>query len=236
MERLDKRLSQAGYSRKEAKELIRAGRVRGEGRTLTDPEEKLPPEAVLTVDGGPVEEGLIYLMLHKPQGYVSATRDSRERTVLELLPPQLRRRELFPVGRLDKDTTGLLLLTDDGALAHDLLSPRKHVDKTYLVEVDGTLTPEDQTALGFGLRLGDGLCCLPARLELTDRPQVGLLTLREGKYHQVKRMMACLGKPVTALKRVAMGGVELDPALAPGQWRALSREELEGLRRGDSSN
>lgn len=236
MERLDKRLSQAGYGRKEARELIRSGRVRAGDRVATDPEEKLPPELPLFVDGALVAEGPVYLMLHKPQGCVSATRDARERTVLELLSEELRRRELFPVGRLDKDTTGLLLLTDDGALAHDLLSPRKHVDKTYLVEVDGTLTGEDQAALAAGLKLGGGLRCLPARLELTDQPQVGKLTIREGKYHQVKRMMAYLGKPVTALKRLSMGGVELDPSLAPGQWRTLTREEVERLREKNSSN
>lgn len=236
MERLDKRLSQAGYSRKEARELVRAGRVRVSDRVATDPEEKLPSEIPLFVDGVLVAEGPIYLMLHKPRGYVCATHDRREKTVLELLSEELRRRELFPVGRLDKDTTGLLLLTDDGALAHDLLSPKKHVDKTYLVEVDGALTVGDQAALAAGLELGDGLRCLPARLELTDRPQVGRLTIREGKYHQVKRMMACLGKPVTALKRLSMGGVELDPALAPGQWRALTPGEVERLREKNSSN
>lgn len=236
MERLDKRLSRAGYSRKEARELVRAGRVRVSDRVATDPEEKLPSEIPLFVDGVLVAEGPIYLMLHKPRGYVCATRDRREKTVLELLSEELRRRELFPVGRLDKDTTGLLLLTDDGALAHDLLSPKKHVDKTYLVEVDGALTEGDQAALAAGLELGDGLQCLPARLELTDRPQVGRLTIREGKYHQVKRMMACLGKPVTALKRLSMGGVELDPALAPAQWRALTPGEVERLREKNSSN
>lgn len=236
LERLDKRLSQAGYGRKEARELIRSGRVKAGERVVIDPEEKLSAELPLFVDGALVAEGPIYLMLHKPRGCVSATRDNRERTVLELLPQELRSRELFPVGRLDKDTTGLLLLTDDGALAHDLLSPRKHVDKTYLVEVDGQLTGEDQAALAAGLELGDGLQCLPATLELTDRPQVGKLTLREGKYHQVKRMMACRGKPVTALKRISMGTLTLDPALAPGQWRMLTPGEVAGLRKNNSSN
>lgn len=236
MERLDKRLSQAGYSRKEARELIRSGRVRVADRVAADPEEKLSGELPLFVDGALVAEGPIYLMLHKPQGYVSATRDQWEKTVLELLSESLRHRELFPVGRLDKDTTGLLLLTDDGSLAHDLLSPRKHVDKTYLVEVDGQLSQEDQKALADGLELGDGLRCLPARLELTGEPSVGRLTIREGKYHQVKRMMACLGKPVTALKRLSMGALELDPALAPGQWRALTPDEVERLREKNSSN
>lgn len=229
MERLDKRLSAAGYGRREARELIRAGRVTAAGRVVLSPEEKLPGEAVIRVDGKALDEGFVYLMLHKPAGVVSATRDGREKTVLDLLPPELGRRELFPVGRLDKDVTGLLLLTDDGALAHRLLSPRRHVDKVYRVTVAGELTQRDREALAAGLTLGDGLACLPAELELTDDPAVGLLTLREGKYHQVKRMMACLGKPVKALERVAFGGVELDPALEPGRWRALTAEEIRRL-------
>lgn len=230
MERLDKLLSRAGFGRGEARTLIRQGRVTVEGRTVAAPEARCAPEAAVAVDGAAIHSGRVYLMLHKPTGVVSATRDDRERTALELLDAATRRRELFPVGRLDKDATGLLLLTDDGALAHRLLSPRRHVDKVYEVTVAGVLTPSDREALAAGLTLGDGLRCLPARLELTDRPDVGRLTLREGKYHQIKRMMACLGKPVVALKRVAMGGVALDPALAPGQWRALTGEELETLK------
>lgn len=229
MERLDKLLSQAGYGRREARELIRQGRVTVDGRTVTAPEAKCGGEAQVAVDGAPLARGFVYIMLHKPAGVVSATRDDRERTVLELLPEELRRREVFPVGRLDKDVTGLLLLTDDGALAHDLLSPRRHVDKVYEVTVAGTLTEEDQAALAAGLELGDGLKCLPARLELTECGEVGRLTLREGKFHQVKRMMACLGKPVVKLRRVSMGTLELDPSLAPGEWRELTEGEREGL-------
>lgn len=229
MERLDKLLSQAGYSRREARELIRQGRVTVAGQTVTEPEAKCQVEAPVAVDGASIARGFVYIMLHKPAGVVSATRDDRERTVVELLPEELRRRELFPVGRLDKDTTGLLLLTDDGALAHDLLSPRRHVDKVYAVTVEGALTTGDQAALAAGLELGDGLKCLPARLELTDRPEVGYLTLREGKFHQVKRMMACLGKPVIRLHRVSMGGVSLDAGLAPGQWRELTGAERKAL-------
>lgn len=229
MERLDKLLSQAGYGRREARELIRQGRVTVDGKVAVAPEVKCGEDARVAVDGAAISRGFTYIMLHKPAGVVSATRDEREHTVLELLPEALRRKALFPVGRLDKDVTGLLLLTDDGALAHDLLSPRRHVDKVYEVTVAGTLTGSDQAALAAGLELGDGQKCLPARLELTQRPEVGYLTLREGKFHQVKRMMACLGKPVVVLRRVSMGTLELDPSLAPGQWRELTREEREGL-------
>lgn len=233
MERLDKLLSQAGYGRREARELIRQGRVTVDGQVVTAPESKWAEGIRVAADGVDIPGGSVYIMLHKPAGVVSATRDDRERTVLELLPQEPRYRGLFPVGRLDKDVTGLLLLSDDGALAHDLLSPRHHVDKVYEVTVSGTLGAEDRAALAAGLELGDGQRCLPARLELTERPDVGLLTLWEGKFHQVKRMMACLGKPVIALKRISMGGVALDPALAPGEWRELTeteREQLAGKR------
>ncbi len=225
VERLDKILSAAGYGRREAKALIAQGRVTVDGVTVTAPEGKFPSEAAVAVDGAGLERGFVYLMMNKPSGVVSATEDARERTVLDLLDEPLRRRGLFPVGRLDKDTTGLLFLTDDGELAHALTSPRRHAEKVYEVTVSGVLTEADRAALAAGLTLGDGLVCLPAKLELTARSDMGLLTLREGKYHQVKRMMACLGKPVTALKRVAMGGVALDETLKPGQWRALTSEE-----------
>ena len=233
MERLDKRLSQAGYARREAKELIRQGRVAVDGQAAAQPEAKYPPAARITVDGKALAEGSVYLMLHKPAGVVSATQDDRERTVLELLPGELRRRGLFPVGRLDKDTTGLLILTDDGELAHRLLSPRRHVDKTYDVEVDGVLDKQDVHAFAAGMTLADGTRCLPAKLEPagTDR---GFVTLNEGKYHQVKRMCAARGKPVTRLARVAFGPLMLDPRLEPGAWRELTHEEVEALRRAGS--
>lgn len=233
MERLDRRLSAAGYSRKEAAALIRAGRVKADGAAVTAPEAKYGPEAVITVDGEPLREGFLYVMLHKPAGVVSATRDARERTVLDLLPEELRRRGLFPVGRLDKDVTGLVLLTDDGALGHRLTSPRRHVDKVYEVMVAGTFGPEDEAALAAGLELGDGLRCLPAGLERTQRADVARLTIREGKFHQVKRMMACLGKPVTALRRLSMGSLTLDETLEPGEWRFLTRAEAAELSHGE---
>lgn len=229
MERLDKRLSAAGHSRKEANALIRAGRVQVDGAVVTAPEAKFDGEAVITVDGSPLQEGFLYVMLHKPDGVVCATQDAREMTVLDLLPQELRGRGLFPVGRLDKDVTGLVLLTDDGALGHRLTAPRHHVDKVYEVTVDGVLTSEDQAALAAGLKLGDGLQCLPARLELLEQENMGRLTIHEGKFHQVKRMMACLGKPVAALKRTAMGSLTLDAELKEGEWRPLTAEEVTKL-------
>lgn len=229
VERLDKRLSQAGYSRKEARELIRQGRVRVDGQVLAQPEAKCPEGAAVTVDGQSLAQGFAYIMLHKPQGCVCATQDRRERTVLELLPQELRRRELFPVGRLDKDTTGLLLLTDDGELAHRLLSPKRHVAKTYYVEVEGVLDEGDVSAFAGGMTLADGTRCMPAQLLPTDAHR-GFVTLREGKYHQVKRMCAARGKPVRRLERVGFGPLGLDPELEPGAWRELTAQEVEALR------
>lgn len=233
MERLDKLLAATGkWSRKEAKALVKAGRVRVEGLPPKGPEDKVAPGTPVTVDGRPiVTEKYVYLMLHKPAGVISSTEDPRERTVLSLLPKELRRLGLFPVGRLDKDTEGLLLLTNDGPLAHQLLAPGKHVDKVYYVEVEGQLDGEDQEAFRQGLSLADGTRCLPAELELLTPASQGLVTLREGKYHQVKRMLAARGKPVIYLKRLSMGPLTLDPTLPAGAWRPLSPEERASLGR-----
>ena len=236
LERLDKILSGTGrWSRREVKDLVKAGRVTADGAVVARPEDKFDREAVeLRVDGEAVDgERYCYLMLHKPGGVLSATEDPKQPTVLDLLPPHLRRVGLFPVGRLDKDTEGLLLLTNDGPLGHRLLAPKKHVDKVYFVRVEGRLDQEDRRAFRTGMVLGDGLRCLPAELEELEPPDTGLVTLREGKYHQVKRMLASRGKPVTYLKRLSMGPLRLDPELAPGAWRPLTqgeRQELERLR------
>ena len=236
LERLDKILSGTGrWSRREVKDLVKAGRVTADGAVVARPEDKFDREAVeLRVDGEAVDgERYCYLMLHKPGGVLSATEDPKQPTVLDLLPPHLRRVGLFPVGRLDKDTEGLLLLTNDGPLGHRLLAPKKHVDKVYFVRVEGRLDQEDRRAFRTGMVLGDGLRCLPAELEVLEPPDTGLVTLREGKYHQVKRMLASRGKPVAYLKRLSMGPLRLDPALAPGAWRPLTqgeRQELERLR------
>ncbi len=238
MERIDKLLSSTGrWSRREVKDLMRQGRVRLDGRPVSRPEEKADPaSACLTVDGDRVDcSPYVYIMLHKPAGLLSATEDRDQPTVLDLLPPALRRRGLFPVGRLDKDTTGLLLLTDDGALAHRLLSPRSHVDKVYLAQVEGRVDQADREALAAGLVLGDGLRCLPAGLEPVGDGSSCLVTLREGKYHQVKRMLAARGKPVLALHRLSMGPLTLDEGLNPGNWRLLTAGERDKLMRTEPS-
>ena len=205
--RLDKIIAGEGtYSRREVRLLVRQGRVLVNGVPARSPEDKVVPEAVeIMVDA----------------------------TVLDLLPPELRRRGLFPVGRLDKDTEGLLLLTNEGGLAHDILSPKHHVDKVYYARTAGCLTEEDCRAFAAGMTLGGGLECLPAGLEiLSAGPEgsEGLVTLREGKFHQVKRMLAARGKPVLYLKRVRMGNLPLDPALEPGTYRYLTEDEVESLR------
>lgn len=233
MERLDKLLSSTGHwSRKEVKELIKQGRVSVDGIKAGKPEEKCDPaRAEVRVDGKLVDcAPFVYLMLHKPAGLLSATEDKKQKTVIDLLPEHLRRRGLFPVGRLDKDTEGLLVLTDDGALAHELLSPKKHVDKVYYAEVEGVLDQGDVTALKDGMTLADGLECLPAGLEILEGGSRCHVTLREGKYHQVKRMLAARGKPVQYLKRLSMGGLKLDEGLEKGGWRPLTAAELTALQ------
>ena len=233
MERLDKRLAATGqWSRKEAKELIRAGRVSVGGTVCRSPEEKVAPDTPVAVDGTTIGAGgPVYLMLHKPAGVVSATEDGRDRTVLDLLPPQYWEMGLFPVGRLDKDTEGLLLITNDGPLAHRLLSPRHHVDKVYYLEVDGILDQEDVEAVSQGILLRDGYQCLPGKLELLSGNTAAYITIREGKYHQIKRMMAARGKPVTYLKRIKFGALTLDEQLDKGGWRALTDREIHSLFR-----
>ena len=235
MERMDKLLATTGlWSRKEVKEMVRRGRVKVNGAVVTKAEDKADPEVdEIRVDGQVVDcAPFVYIMMNKPDGLLSATTDKRQKTVIDLLPEHLRRRGLFPVGRLDKDTVGLLLLTDDGPLGHELLSPKKHVDKLYHAHVDGKVDASDVEALVQGLVLEDGLHCLPAGLEPVGDGSECLVTLREGKYHQVKRMLAARGKPVTALKRLSMGSLVLDEALLPGEWRFLTKEETAALKSG----
>ena len=233
MERLDKLLAGTGkWSRREVKALVRQGLVRVDGRLAASAEDKLDPAvAVVTVAGETVAlHRFTYVLLHKPAGVLTATEDRKQPTVLDLLPPELRRIGLAPVGRLDKDTEGLLLLTNDGELAHRLLSPKYHVDKRYLARVDGELSAADAEAFARGMTLGDGLECLPAGLEvLPDR--VCIVTLREGKFHQVKRMLEARGAPVLYLKRLSMGPLTLDDSLAAGAYRLLRAEEISALYR-----
>lgn len=225
MERLDKLLASQGMlSRREVRELIAAGRVTVEGGVEKRPERKVSGQETIAVDGLPVTvQKTLTLMLHKPRGYVSAARDARDKTVLELVPPQYRRKGLFPAGRLDKDTTGLMILTDDGALAHEILAPKRHVPKRYRVTVDLPLTEEMVTRFAEGIALKDGMC-RPARLEILSE-HTGIVTLQEGRYHQIKRMFGCCGAAVTALHRLSMGALALDEALAPGECRPITAEE-----------
>ncbi len=230
MERIDKLLANTGrWSRKEARELVRAGRVTSGGLRVQKPEEKCEMDGV-AVDGEPLRFARFqYLMMHKPAGLLSATEDKRQKTVLDLLPQHLQRIGLFPVGRLDKDTEGLLLLTNDGELAHALLSPKRHVDKLYYAELEAPVTEEDCKAFASGMTLSDGTKCLPAGLRPVPGKSAAFVTLREGKFHQVKRMLAQRGKPVTYLKRLEMGPLKLDETLQPGQWRALTAQEQAAL-------
>lgn len=233
MERLDKRLAATGnWSRKEARDLLKAGRVTVDGQVEKQADRKVDEAAVIAVDGKAIDGGgPIYIMLHKPAGLVSATEDSREQTVLSLLPERCARLGVFPAGRLDKDTEGLLLMTNDGELAHRLLAPKSHVDKVYYAEVDGILDETDCAAVEAGITLGDGYECLPGRLELLNGGRAAHITIHEGKYHQVKRMLASRGKPVTYLKRIRFGPLLLDENLPKGCWRALSEAEIQVLFR-----
>jgi len=229
MKRLDKILSDAGVAgRRELKDIIRTGRVQVDGVTITKAEAKFDETAVkITIDGAVVgTEQFVYYMLHKPEGVVTATEDRDQKTVLELFPEELRRRGIFPVGRLDKDTTGLLILTNDGDYAHRVISPKSHVDKRYCAETDGVVDDIDAEAFSKGIVLRDGTECLPAKLEPTGS-HVCYVTLLEGKYHQVKRMLASRGKPVLKLHRCSIGRLELDPALKPGEYRGMTAAEVE---------
>lgn len=232
-QRLDKIIASTGkWSRREVKELVRRGLVTVGGAAVRSAEEKFDPEAVeISVNGEALSyRRVTWIMLNKPGGYLSATEDGRGKTVLDLLPRELQR--LFPVGRLDKDTEGLLLLTNEGGLAHALLSPKRHVDKVYYARTEGRLTEEDCRAFAGGMSLSDGLQCLPARLEILSAGEESeaYVTLREGKYHQVKRMLAERGKPVVYLERIRMGSLTLDRDLPRGAFRFLTEEEIAGLR------
>ena len=236
MERLDKLLAGTGrWSRKEVKDLVRQGRVRVDGITAARPEDKVDPGMDIRVDGQSVGcGGFTYIMLNKPAGLLSATEDKRQATVLDLLDESLRRQELFPVGRLDKDTTGLLLLTNDGQLAHKLLAPKSHVDKVYLARVDVPVVEADVAAFAEGIVLGDGTQCQSAGLEILGDGLHCHVTLREGKFHQVKRMLAHRGKTVLELERLSMGALHLDQQLGRGEWRYLTQEEADLLRQNVS--
>lgn len=230
--RIDKLLSDMGVaSRKEAAQAARRGLVTLNGEAVRDLSRHVDPECVeLAYMGQRVEyKKYVYVMLNKPEGYVSATEDAALPVVTALLPADLRRRELFPVGRLDRDTVGLMLLTDDGALAHRALSPRRHVAKKYLFKCSSPLPSNAEERFAAGLTLADGYECKSAVLEADEDRRGGVITLTEGKYHQIKRMVAALGSRVTFLERISFAGIELDRALSRGEWRYLSQAERDTL-------
>ncbi len=230
--RVDRALTLAGYSRSEAKAMIARGRVRVGAGIVRDAGLDVRPEDVL-LDGAPLDcEAEVYLMLNKPAGVITATEDKRLPTVVSLLPEKYRRRKIGPVGRLDRDVTGLVLLTTDGQLAHRLISPRWKAEKRYRAVCAGALTEADAQAFAQGVALSD-FTAKPATLEILSSGATSTadVTLTEGKFHQVKRMFAAIGHPLTALSRLQIGCVELDAALAPGEFRRLTNEEIEGLRR-----
>ncbi|MGM0213514.1 pseudouridine synthase [Enterococcus sp. AZ109] len=235
--RLDKYLAEAGLgSRKEVKQYIKKGQV-----TVNDQVEKKDKAQVdllkdVVVFGGEVikYQEFYYYLLNKPAGVVSATEDKKERTVMDLFVEADYRKDLFPVGRLDKDTEGFLLITNDGQLAHELLSPKKHVEKEYLAQVKGIMNEQDQQTFINGIQM-DGEFTLPAKLmidEIDKEKQISTvrIVLKEGKFHQVKRMVKACGKEVTYLKRIRMGGLVLPVDLAKGDYRELSGEELDQLK------
>lgn len=232
--RLDKYLADAGIgTRTEVKQMIRKGQVVINGEIVKKAEQKVKPNTdCVMVNAREVSyQKDKYIMLHKPAGVVSATEDSREQTVLTLLPKELQK-DVFPVGRLDKDTEGLLLLTNDGDLAHQLLSPKKHVDKTYFARVQGVVTVEDQKVFAEGLDIGDEKMTMPANLQIlkSDEESEILLTIQEGRFHQVKRMFEAVGKKVVYLKRMSMGSLVLDETLPLGSYRLLTEEEILTLK------
>ena len=230
MQRLDRILSEAGVaSRKELRAIIRAGRVTADGAVVTDESRKFDEAAVhIAVDGQPVRlRGPVLIMLHKPAGYLTAADDPKAKTVMELVPDEYRRLGVMPVGRLDKDTEGLLLLTNDGNLAHRIISPKHGVWKTYYCEHDGEATAADVEAFAKGLLLPDGLSCLPAVLLPLGFGR-SAVRLQEGKFHQVRRMMAFRGLPLCYLKRVCEGGLWLGD-LAPGAVTELDMGRTEQL-------
>lgn len=236
MIRLDKYLADmSSGTRQEVKKYIRQGRVKINEDIIKKPEYKIrEDEDEVTFDGAPVAyETFEYYMLNKPAGVISATEDKRDKTVLDLIKEK-KRKDLFPVGRLDKDTEGLLLITNDGALAHRLLSPKKHVDKCYYAEISGGVTEDDVRVFKERINIGtqeEPEWTMPAELKILEKGTVSRirLTIREGKFHQVKRMFLAVGKEVVYLKRERMGALVLDEELAPGEYRKLTDSELKSI-------
>lgn len=236
MDRLDKLLaSQGTMSRKDVKEIIKNGRVAVNGKKVRESSVKIGEEDTVTLDGTALNlKKHIYIMLNKPQGIVSASDSKTERTVVDLVPDTLFRSGLFPAGRLDKDTVGFVLITDDGDFAHKILSPKNHIVKTYEARLAQTLSEEQRAMLQNGIVLADGTACKESRVKILEDTCTPLVMIQicEGKYHQIKRMFAAAGNKVTFLKRTRMGNLCLDEALMPGECREITPEELSEIQNG----
>lgn len=231
MERLDKIISnQLGYTRKEVKELIRHKRIKINDITVSKSDMKIDYKIdKIKIDNNEIIiKNDVYLILNKPKGYISATEDRTTPTVLDLVPQEYLHRNLFPVGRLDKDTTGLMIITDDGQFAHNILSPKKHIKKTYQVTIDIPINNEMVNGFKTGVTLNDGIC-KPASLEIIG-PYTAKVTLTEGRYHQIKRMFGCYKAKVIELERISMGNLILPNNLSLGECRELTEEELNKIK------
>lgn len=230
--RIDKLISDMGLaSRKEASQIAKRGGVLVDGVPVRDLSRRVDPEkCTVSFEGREISfRKYTYVMLNKPTGYVTATDDKINPYVTELLPAELRKMELFPVGRLDKDTVGLMILTNNGVLAHRLLSPKRHVEKDYRFECADTLSENVEREFSEGITLADGYECKPSKIALNADRKSGVITLTEGKYHQIKRMIAASGSKITYLERIRFAEIPLDEALARGEWRYLTKEEIESL-------
>lgn len=238
MERLDKILaSQGASSRKDVKEIIKSGRVAVNGKTVRDSSVKISDTDCVSLDGKILTlKKHICLMLNKPEGIVSASDSKTEKTVVDLVPDEFFRSGLFPAGRLDKDTVGFVLITDDGDFAHRILSPKNHIVKTYEARLAKTLTEEQRQLIQKGIVLSDGTTCLESRIKILENGDASLVAIQicEGKYHQIKRMFAAAGNKVVSLKRTKMGDLELDASLLPGECREITSEELNKIEFGKS--
>ena len=237
--RLDKFLSVTGtLTRSESKKAIRAGRLRIDGAVAKSGETQLDPEMQkVSLDGKEIiYRRFTYIMLNKPEGYVSATDDKKDKTVLDLLPDDMKKDGLFPCGRLDKYTIGLMLITDDGDLGHKLLAPKSHVTKSYRFEAEHEVSEADAEALRTGVHIEGGYLTKPCGLTLDEGRSSGVITLREGKYHQIKQMLEATKNKITYLERITFGSLGLDASLARGEWRYLTEEEIKALRADVNNN
>ena len=229
MERIDKIIAtQTEYSRKDVKKMILQKKIEVDGKIIKSADEKINENAVIKISGKELNiKKNIYLILNKPKGYISATEDKNMKTVLDLVPEKYQHRELFPAGRLDKDTTGMMIITDDGKFAHNILSPKKHIKKKYNVTIDIPVTKEMITGFERGIQLNDGEC-KKALLEITGEYTADV-TITEGRYHQIKRMFGCYGAKVIELNRVQMGEFILPSNLKLGQCREITEKEIEQI-------